>query len=548
MVLSRISIRLRLIIAMALSLVLLGAVGLSSLWFMAMVDGATAELDAHWLPAVRLFAETKYTMASHRLRFVRAIYTLDPSERSDVFQAAEARERDVSDLLALIRTVMATPEERARLDAAVNRWETYLYEERTVVEHLDRLSREEITSLINHRSRLAFDAVNDIVNAGIAAAKDGADVSGANAVATFDRAMSIILSIFFCALILMAVFVALVVRSISRPIAAITDIMHRLSEGDRTVSAARLTGPDEIGRMAAAVGVFRDYLFERDQARAALERSNEVLEDKVEARSVELRQANENLQAEIVEREEAHHKLKAMQEELVRTENLAVIGQLSAGIAHELNQPLAALGVLSENAVEFLKSGDVETAKFNLKRIVGLVGRMGVLTGQLRSFARRSDGEAAAVDIATAIENALALVGHQLRQAGVHVDIAAPEQSVIVFANAIRLEQILVNLLSNAIDALAHRPDPLIHVSWSQQGQRAAVEVADNGVGLEPGMEEKVFEPFFTTKAKGGLGLGLAISADIAKSFDGMLTACVGAGGGAMFRLEVPMMEKVTNG
>ncbi|MDR3375790.1 MAG: MCP four helix bundle domain-containing protein [Ancalomicrobiaceae bacterium] len=544
---SRISIRLRLIIAMALSLVLLAAVGLSSLWFMATVDRATNELHVHWLPAVRLYAETKYTMASHRLRFVRAIYTLDPSERTGVFQAAEEREHDVRDLLALIRPVLATPQERARLAETVSRWETYLYEEQTVVAHLDRLSREEITSLINHRSRLAFDAVNDIVNAGIAAAKDGADRSGAEAVATFDQAMSIVLSIFFCALVLMAVFITLVVRSISRPIAAITDIMHRLAEGDRTVSAARLAGPDEIGRMAAAVGVFRDYLIERDQARAALERSKEDLEDKVEARSVELRQANESLQAEIVEREEAHHQLKAMQDELVRTENLAVIGQLSAGIAHELNQPLAALGALSENAAEFLEAGDVETAKSNLKRIVALVGRMGVLTGQLRSFARRSDGEATEVDIATSVENALALVGHRIRQAGVRVDIAAPDRPALVFANAIRLEQILVNLLGNAIDALAGQPEPAIRVTWVEEEGRVAVEVADNGVGLASGMEETVFEPFFTTKAKGGLGLGLAISADIAKSFNGKLTAR-GGSGGAVFRLEVPTSGKAAHG
>ena len=231
-----------------------------------------------------------------------------------------------------------------------------------------------------------------------------------------------------------------------------------------------------------------------------------------------------------------------MQEELIRTENLAVIGQLSAGISHELNQPLAALGTLSENAVRFLERGDIETTRFNLDRITHLVARMGILTERLRSFARRSAGDLEDVEIGRSVDNALAILGHRLSREATRVEIAPPPEAVVAQANAVRVEQILVNLIGNAIDATAGADAPQVTVSWEEREGQAVVRVADNGVGLGPEMEAKIFEPFFTTKKNGGgLGLGLAISADIAKGFGGALSAANRDGGGAVFTLELPL-------
>ncbi len=538
-----VTVRARLIVAMALSLMLLVAVGALSYTAMSTVDRATRELHTRWMPTVRLLSEVNYRISSHRLRFVRAIFTDDAAERERIFAAAEERSDDAEEILeTLEHRFAASPAELANLRDVRRLWRRYLDEEEEIRANLATLPAAELSFLINDKSRWGFNMVKDQVNADIEFNNRGADRSGAEAVATFDRAMRLDLSLFLCALVLMAGFVAVVVRGISRPIERITEAMHRLAEGDRAASVAGLEGPSEIGRMAAAVDVFRRYLMERDAARAALERANEELESKVEARNAELRAINRDLEAEIAERIQVAQQVKSMQEELIRTENLAVIGQLSAGISHELNQPLAALGTLSENAVRFLERGDIETTRFNLDRISHLVARMGVLTERLRSFARRSAGDVEDVEIGRSVDNALAILGHRLSREATRVEIAPPPDAVVAKANAVRVEQILVNLIGNAIDATAGADSPQVTVSWEERAGRAVVRVVDNGVGLAPKMEAKIFEPFFTTKKNGGgLGLGLAISADIARGFGGTLSAANRAAGGAEFTLELPV-------
>jgi phosphoglycerate-specific signal transduction histidine kinase len=540
--LSDVTIRTRLIVAMAMSLMLVAAVGGLSLAAMSTVDRATNELHSRWMPTVRLLSEVNYGISSHRLRFVRAIFTDDAAERELIFKAAEEREDDAEALLeTLERRLESSPDELANIRDIRRLWRRYLDQEEAIRASLGALSPAELSFLINDKSRWAFNLVKDQVNADIEFNNRGADRSGAEAVATFDRAMRLNLSLFGCALVLMAAFVVVVVRSISRPIEQITEVMRRLAGGDRTAVATGPKGSNELGRMAAAVAVFRDYLVERDAARDALERTNERLEEQVEARNARLKQANASLQQEITERIQAAQQLKSMQEELIRTENLAVIGQLSAGIAHELNQPLAALGTLSENAVRFLDLGDHPTTRFNLDRIVHLVARMGILTERLRSFARRSAGDAEEVEIGRSVDNALAILGHRLSREATRVEVAPPPEPIVAEANAVRVEQILVNLIGNAIDATAGVDAPQVTVSWQSRADTVVVRVADNGVGLGPEMESKIFEPFFTTKKNGGgLGLGLAISADIAKGFGGSLSAANRDGGGAVFTLELP--------
>jgi C4-dicarboxylate-specific signal transduction histidine kinase len=256
-------------------------------------------------------------------------------------------------------------------------------------------------------------------------------------------------------------------------------------------------------------------------------------------RNVWLSQSNARLIKEIRERREAERNLKATQDELIQASKLAVIGQMAAGVAHEINQPLAALGTLSDNAREFLLRGDMDTAHSNLERISRLVLRLGTITGQLRSFARRAADSTEDVDPATAIEQTLSLLDPRLRKAGVRVDCRAPDLPVSVHANALRLEQVLINLLANAIDACEDVEAPCIDIEWRSVGERVRLTVADNGPGLSGETLTRLFEPFFTRKP-GGLGLGLAISASIVRDFGGTLDAGNRPQGGAEFVIELP--------
>ena len=285
--------------------------------------------------------------------------------------------------------------------------------------------------------------------------------------------------------------------------------------------------------------VYEQRLTAQEQrlAREALHAAYERLKGEFERRSAQLRVANEGLRREVAERTESERKLRSYQDELIRTDNLAVIGQLSAGLAHEINQPLAAMATLSENAVRFLQRGDRDTAEFNLRRIGELVTRMSTLSGRLRSFARRSDGEIAAMPLAPSIESALALLNHRLKKDHVEVRVIAPWQPLRAFCEIVRLEQVLVNLLSNAMEAMETGGIRAIEIRLCRQGDRAIVEILDTGVGLSDTVQAMLFEPFFTTKKASGLGLGLAICADIAAGFGGSLTGHNRPDGGALFRL-----------
>jgi two-component system C4-dicarboxylate transport sensor histidine kinase DctB len=285
---------------------------------------------------------------------------------------------------------------------------------------------------------------------------------------------------------------------------------------------------------------------ERLMTREALQDAYNNLIQQFDERNQQLRATNEELRHEVAERIQAARQLQNFQDELIRTENLAVIGQLSAGLVHEINQPLAALSTLSENAVRFLELNDTGTVRHNLERICGLVRRMGILTGQLRSFARRTDGETGPVDLELCVESAVALLGHRISKGHIRIDINKPARPVGAHGDAVRLEQVLVNLISNAMDAVHGNGEPRLWITLTTQGDSVIVEVADNGHGLSGAVAEKLFEPFFTTKKTSGLGLGLAISQDIVRRFGGDLTARNGEGGGAVFRMVLraaPLME-----
>ncbi|HYC43372.1 MAG TPA: ATP-binding protein [Noviherbaspirillum sp.] len=285
----------------------------------------------------------------------------------------------------------------------------------------------------------------------------------------------------------------------------------------------------------------RRHLKDRLAAQAALQKAHDELERKVTERTRDLSSANTRLQQEVAERIQAERTLRAAQDELVQAGKLAVIGQLAAGVAHELNQPLAALRTLSGNARKFLARGNQETASSNLERIAELVDRMGQLTAQLKSFARKSSGQPQAVSLRRAIDNALFLLEQRFRQAQVVACIDLPEQEMHAWCDANRLEQVLVNLVGNALDAMEGATEPALSISARREGERVVVQVKDRGPGLSDAVRAHLFEPFFTTKETGsGLGLGLAISAGIVADFGGSLTGSNHPDGGAVFTLDIP--------
>lgn len=279
----------------------------------------------------------------------------------------------------------------------------------------------------------------------------------------------------------------------------------------------------------------------RREAQAMLERANQELERNVAARTVDLSTAVERLQREVVERQRAEQTLRAAQDELVQAAKLAVLGQMATGITHELSQPLGAIRTLSANAAEFMRRGDLATAEKNLGIVGQLAEQAGGIIGPLKTFARKSPAVPAAVDVAQAVDAALFLFDQRLRKQQVTVERQFGAAAWVAWCDHNRLQQVLVNLIGNAIDAMADQPRRQLVFAVAAEAGRLALSVTDSGCGFSPSALERLFEPFFTTKQPGeGLGLGLAISRDILRDFGGDLLAEPAPAGGARFIILLP--------
>jgi len=286
---------------------------------------------------------------------------------------------------------------------------------------------------------------------------------------------------------------------------------------------------------------------QRLRAREDLQRAYDNLETMVAERTSSLQQMTHNLSEENIVRRKAEQKLRQAQSELVQAAKMAVLGQMSAGITHELNQPLTALRTMADNARVLIERDRLDEAKTNLATISQLVGRMGLITGQLRQFARKADASLRPVPVAAAITAALFLVERRVERERVNFRMSMRSQDVHALCDSNRLEQVLVNLFNNALDAMADSETRELTVGVERTDERVMIGVADTGPGIPEDIRAHLFEPFFTTKPQGqGLGLGLAISEQIVREFGGLLRVEASASGGARFIIELPLAEQET--
>ncbi len=268
------------------------------------------------------------------------------------------------------------------------------------------------------------------------------------------------------------------------------------------------------------------------------------LEDQVARRTQALSEANAQLAQEVTERQQAEATLRRAQDELVHAGKMAALGQLATGITHELAQPLGAIRTLAGNALEFMRREDLRSVQGNLEILTRLADQMGQIIQPLKGFARKSQARPQRCDVGQALGNALFLHDQRIRQQQVQLERALEPGQVFAFFDPNRLEQVLLNLIGNALDAVQGQDEPVIQVQALQGGGQVLLLVRDSGPGLGEEALRRLFEPFFTTKEQGvGLGLGLAISRDIAREGGGELEARNHPQGGAEFILHLPAAE-----
>ena len=274
----------------------------------------------------------------------------------------------------------------------------------------------------------------------------------------------------------------------------------------------------------------------RTQARLAEEGARRVeLEARVSERTRELSAANDRLREEIEERGRSEAERERLGRELAQAGRLAALGQFAASMAHEINQPLAAIRSYADNTGILVRRGRVDDAAENVAAIGRLVDRIGGLTRQLKGFARRASGRREPVAVDEILRGSLEIVAHRARDENIDLVVRA-EPGLSAIGEGARLEQVLVNLLQNALDAVAGRAGRRVELGVTGTEAHVRIAVRDNGPGITDAVRAQIFDAFFTTKPD-GLGLGLAIARGIVEECGGTLGVEAAEGGGTIFRI-----------
>ncbi|AWC24332.1 C4-dicarboxylate transport sensor protein DctB [Aminobacter sp. MSH1] len=275
--------------------------------------------------------------------------------------------------------------------------------------------------------------------------------------------------------------------------------------------------------------------------RMQLQRSAQVeLERRVEERTADLAQVNSRLETEVAERRTAEQQLRQTQADLIQAGKLAALGQMSAALSHEFNQPLAAVKTYADNAATLIDRARIDEARDNVSRISSLADRMASISRHLRNFARKPNQKLGPVALDEVVRDTGEIVAWRLKAADAALSVDLGPAPLTVKAGSVRLQQVLVNIITNAADVVEGLADRRIELAAQRKGSRVTITIRDHGPGVPAAIAERIFDPFFSTKGVGkGLGLGLSISYNIVKDFGGTLAVLNHPEGGALFTIEL---------
>jgi C4-dicarboxylate-specific signal transduction histidine kinase len=243
------------------------------------------------------------------------------------------------------------------------------------------------------------------------------------------------------------------------------------------------------------------------------------------------------------EMERREQELRDKQEQLVQAGKLATLGELTTGVAHELNNPLNNIGLYVGNVIDQIRLGETEPEPFigDLEKAMEQVKKATEIISHLRTFGRAAPLSIEQVDVDDVSERSLLLLHEQLRLRGIEVELELCPDELLVLANPIQLEQVFINLLTNARDALEDSRRKVIRIASAREDQLIRIAFSDTGPGIPQDIQQRIFDPFFTTKEVGaGTGLGLSITYSILKEYGGDITVSSKKGKGATFQIELP--------
>ncbi|AXS41953.1 ATP-binding protein [Breoghania sp. L-A4] len=265
------------------------------------------------------------------------------------------------------------------------------------------------------------------------------------------------------------------------------------------------------------------------------------LERRVRDRTRDLTKANARLAREVAERQATEAALRRAQDDLVQTAKLATLGQMSAALSHEFNQPLAIIRSHADNAEILLQRGRADAAGESLRKIAGMVDRMARISGTLKGFARKPGKDVQPVPVGPVIDEALMLLSPRIKRSDAEVRFNRPGADLAAIGDHIRLEQVVMNLVGNALDAVEGIAYPRVDIQAQADDGEVIIRVADNGTGVDAATRDQIFDPFFTTKDVGkGLGLGLSIADKIIRDFGGQIVLEDGESGETVFCIRLP--------
>jgi C4-dicarboxylate-specific signal transduction histidine kinase len=333
---------------------------------------------------------------------------------------------------------------------------------------------------------------------------------------------------------------------------AMLHIMSDLNESNRRLASQR----------KAMLHILGDY--EQDRRRLArqterLHRSRlallHILQDshrdtlRLEASRKAMIHIMGDLRETTTEMQRREQELRDKQEQLVQAAKLATLGELTTGVAHELNNPLNNTALFVGNAIDLIELGAAEKRQVvrELRQAMQQIRKATDIISHLRTFGRAAPAIREPIKLRQVIERALSLIREQLRLREVEIAVELGADDPVVVGNPIQLEQVFINLLTNARDAVAESPRKAIRISASVGATAVEIAVADSGHGIPPGLEARIFDPFFTTKEVGkGTGLGLSITYGIIKEHGGTIAVRSQPGEGALFLIQLPLAPRRT--